>query len=699
MLRTTQVVTGAWGVAVALVPWLLQAQDAARTSGGLALEEIVIVGEKIDRSLQDTATSVGVVTAELLEDQQITRLFDAISLVGNVTPPSRSNEGFSIRGVNSEGITGPAGGLPVSTIYVDGAPQSFQGARRGAMGAWDVAQVEVFRGPQSTNQGRNALAGAIYVTTNDPTFEWEAGGRVLYGEDDTQQWSGVLSGPIAGESVAFRVAADWSEQGRSVDVRNQAVEPFEGENWGVRAKLLLTPASMPGLSVNLGFFKGFDHPASRAVTGPDYFEEVFDGAASLNAIELEEVDITTWILDASYDITDRVVFSALTSYQTTDFLERGEGDLDLTTTDDATELTQELRVTYQSDRTEAVVGLFFADADNENTFLAEGLFTIAPGYAPFVRQEIAGDSTRETFAVFGELSYDIAEAWTITVGGRYDREEFDDRTSFQLQVDPDFFGLSTPLSVTPSATTFDAFLPRAVLTWRAAEDLSLSASAARGYRGGGVSVAAIVGERAYGPEYTWNYELALRSQWLDRRLTANANVFYTDWQDQQVTQSPIGNSQVQFIENAGESTLYGGELDISVLAARGVTIFASIGYVNAEFDEFESVDLGDLSGNRFVRSPRATGAVGINWKSVSGLIANAAVRYTGDRYQDAANEILLEDYTLVNAKLGYEGDRWSVYVFGENLLDEEYIAFRSDAENFAELGGARFVGLGLEFSF
>ncbi len=98
------------------------------------------------------------------------------------------------------------GNRPRVTLQVDGRPVSYNELAFGLTGLWDAAKIEVFRSPQTTTQGRNAIAGAIFVETAAPTFDWHA--RAIIGDAETRQVSVVFSGPIVPDALAFRAAAD-----------------------------------------------------------------------------------------------------------------------------------------------------------------------------------------------------------------------------------------------------------------------------------------------------------------------------------------------------------------------------------------------------------------------------------------------------------------------------------------------------------
>ena len=170
-------------------------------------DQIVVYGTKQARSLDDVASSVDVTTAEEIAREPITDLYDIIDRIPNVSQ-SFGGLGFSIRGVDQRGVGGNGATL---TIYVDDSPLSNQTTFFGPLDSWDLQQVEVYRGPQSTNFGRNSLAGAIYVRTQDPTYEWDLKARAEAGNNGTYQGAVAFGGPIIEDELAFRFAGNYRE--------------------------------------------------------------------------------------------------------------------------------------------------------------------------------------------------------------------------------------------------------------------------------------------------------------------------------------------------------------------------------------------------------------------------------------------------------------------------------------------------------
>ena len=183
-------------LAMAVSGWPAAAQDRepAQDSGVIVLDQIILVGEKISRSLNDTAASVSVISErDLDDDQPVDTVEKAIEKTPNLTYTGTVGAPI-IRGQDSQGPNSGAGAffggtVPRASINVDGRYLSYNEYAYGAASVWDVAGIEVFRGAQTTSQGANSIAGAIIVHTKDPTFTPEGAYQLEVGSNKRRRAS------------------------------------------------------------------------------------------------------------------------------------------------------------------------------------------------------------------------------------------------------------------------------------------------------------------------------------------------------------------------------------------------------------------------------------------------------------------------------------------------------------------------------
>src|SRR5262245_23683166 len=186
----------------------MQARVPEASGNAVTLPTLEVSGEKVPRDYFRTYTSIGVVTGRDISDYNIPDLQRSFDMLANVRAfkADGGNNGFVIRGLNSEGVTQPTNSAPIVSVVVEGAIQITEATRRCARGLWDVEQVEVLRGPQSALQGRNALGGAVVIKTKDPTYTPELIVEGQAGEDHLRTGAFVVSAPLVQDQVAFRIA-------------------------------------------------------------------------------------------------------------------------------------------------------------------------------------------------------------------------------------------------------------------------------------------------------------------------------------------------------------------------------------------------------------------------------------------------------------------------------------------------------------
>ena len=195
--------------------------------------------------------------------------------------------------------------------------------------------------------------------------------------------------------------------------------------------------------------------------------------------------------------------------------------------------------------------------------------------------------------------------------------------------------------------------------------------------------------------------MALRSHWFDQQLFFNANVFYVDYEDQQVSERVQidPTTTLAHVTNAGKSHKYGAELEMTYrpLDLPGFEIYANLGWLETHYDDY--VDgANNYSGNDFQRAPNFTSALGVSYFHSSGVFGSIEGSYRDNTYSDTANTRGTDSHIVVDAKLGYTYDeKYTVYVYGRNLFDEEYLENVSSSN--AIVGAPQTFGVMLDVRF
>lgn len=778
------------GSGLVSLPINAQAQSADAEDEEARFDPIIVTGEKRERTLQDTNSSVAVLNAEELDANNITNVSDVIELVAGVNT-TQEGRGYSIRGANvtfSQTVdAGIVNNAPLSSIYVDGvALPAFQ-TIGGPTRAWDVSQIEVFRGPQSTVLGRNALTGAILVRTENPSFTPEARLRAEIAEFGREAYAGVISGGLT-DTLAGRLSVEYlTEDG---DISN----PFLGiddqdfvETTSIRGKLLYEAQNAPFsalVTINHivseeGFGGVYDADNRFGVPNPDPFlREGWN-----NTPVFDDRTTTQAIVELNYDFNERWSLTSVTGYTDAELFGQKDGDNgpileELGIRDrQETSFSEELRFNYESEALSGVMGVFLFQSDFELTNFGEfgDIFAIRDGspigippvgaavYAnpafglpdPIITAlngvtpeflEIQFGDTSEyentNYAVFADFDWLVAPSWTVSFGARVDYQEYEfsrfeafanlnqdevdaylGDVSSVLSGAPGFPAAAIPQVVGAIQTNYldpiaaviiagggsqaDAnasddetvFLPKIGVTYSITDEASVAFTVQRGYRTGGVSFQASTGTLfPYDPEFTWNYEAALRTAWMDGRVLFNANAYYVDWTDQQIAfQEDLSDPFSTKTINAGESTVQGIEVELIAQPNSDFSFGASLAYNDSEFNDFQTGSL-DFSGNPFALAPEWTGSLRAAYSHPSGFFVSGNAIYVDDRFQFERATNRLGSYTVANARAGYRHNQFEASLFVNNLFDEEYLT-QNRSTVFSSVGNPQTIGGSLTVDF
>ncbi len=669
-------------------------------------ESVRVTGQHVERSRFEENASVVVAGGARLDSGTDIDLYRMVAMTPNVGSAS-DRRGFSIRGVDQSGF-GAGNGLLVS-VRVDGAPvEGYQATFFGPFSTWDLDRVEVFRGPQSTQQGRNSLAGAIVMRSADPTYRTEARGRVRYG--DARQGSAVVNVPFAGRA-AVRIAADYQASDGFVENPTRSDATYDArEARNLRAKFRFDPTDRFRALLTLATTENRGGDGAIVVSRfPEERVNLSDQAAedgSLHRVATLEMgyDLGAIRLESTSSIYDHEYHRV----EDVDQTPQPGGLLDYSADDRW--MSQELLARYRGNRHQGVFGFYFAELDDALWADASGpgeLAGLPPGFTltSFFRTE---EATRN-LAAFGEFDLGLAPDWTLTLGSRLDRETRQTMDTQGLRSDPPVPSLPGGGDGTTDNldATYTAFLPKVGLRREWGGNVSTSVSWQRGYRAGGQSIAVLSRETSdYDPEFTENYEFAVRARTSDRRLFLGANLFYTDWNDQQVrVRSKLGLPVDTLTVNAGASTVYGAEAETSYWLHRDLQIFGSLGLLRTRFDDFVDEER-DFTGNEFPGAPRWSALAGVAWRPAAWISGTLEAAAQGGAFSDAENasDLRVESRTLVNARFGVEREGFGAWFFGRNLLDQGYLlsVWRSSIPQFGNLaraGEPRTLGVEISYRY
>lgn len=677
----------------------IAANEKAARNAPVPLNPITVYGARTTQTLDDVTSSVGIVTDEDIDNRELRNVRDSFRLLGNVRDTDFNDAGFIIRGISSEGLT--PGGAPLASFYIDGVQQTVQGTRRGARGLWDVEQVEVYRGPQSTLAGRAALAGAIYLKTKDPTYDYEASGRGTFGSDDTVEGAAMANIPIVENQIALRIVGEYQRSESDLNyptyTRFDRFDDFtENEFFSLRGKILIEPDSLPDTRGLLTYSYSEDSPDLRDIGGPVLGFEFKEERGDFNTPNFAEVRRTTVHnigAELTHDIRTDLTFTSQTGYSRSDTdrpsINAGTaGETDIVTGDFVQDLvTQEIRLNYAGSRIDVTFGLYGAYEKEDAGFLRPDFF----GFASDVSK-----TEQETWngAVFGETTIEFYPSWKIVGGGRWDHTKQEGSSFFSRN------GVATTdFSFSRSET---AFLPKIGLIKEFGPRQTVGFTVQRGFRAGGSGVQRSTGRVFdFDPEFAWNYELSYKGDLLNNRLRLSANAFYLDITDQQVErlEDPLDPAST-ITANAAESRAFGFEVEAQASLTQELSTFISIGFVDTEFEDFEIAGGSDLSGESFPQAPNWNVAAGAFYQHPSGLFIGADVEYTDDFNARIGQppQDRLNSFFLANAQLGFRYEEYKATLFAKNLFDNEYFLF-ADNDIASTLGRGRFVGFSIEAAF
>ncbi|MCC7258498.1 MAG: TonB-dependent receptor [Gammaproteobacteria bacterium] len=757
------------------------AGDVAMAQGTGPLQEMVVTAQRREENLQDVGISVTAFSDAQVQQMGLVNSVDVAQMTPNLNytvPQGESSQiNFFLRGVGLNDFA-DAQENPVA-VYVDDVYKPAMGGL--ALQLFDVQRIEVLRGPQGALFGRNSTGGVIHYVTKRPTADFDAYADASIGSFDQKKVEAAIGGALT-DGVMARLSAGFNRHDGWTRNRTPNVQDYnETDSIAGRAQLLFQPSD------TLEVLLAGNYSKNDAAVGAWQHEASVrpDGNVSIplpggvDAFGYADNDGDPWAGDydrpGEVEVENRGVqanitwtvggldITSITAYTNVDRLQQEDTDMNPflappyspppppppgirsfiapSFAAETDTFSQELRVAGEAERLRWLAGVYYFD--NE----VDGAYDLNTDTIGFVRMDADYIQQTDSWDVFGQVEFDLAEAWTIIAGLRWTDEEKElDYSNIDTsgitavcsldpgqpgctngvptpvtswRPTPDHMILFNTASVGSLAVQDDSYLTgRLQVNWQVADDVMLYGSYSRGKKSAGfnngfVDTTFVFGSNfpletiPFGDETLDAYEIGVKSTVFSGTTRLNAATFYYDYKDFQTFQWLILN---QVIFNT-DAEVYGAEVEIDSRPIDGLTLQLGMGLLDATAEDIPTI-LGDARHDRdMVGAPDVSvnALVRYEWPALGGTLAvQGWGNWQQEIWYDIQNHpVSKEDgYTVVNFRTSYtSGDEaWEVYAYVNNAFEEEYKNYSFDFSvpfGFTQVaaGLPRWWGLGARVSF
>jgi iron complex outermembrane receptor protein len=706
-----------------------QAENLAGTSGSPSqLAEVIVTAQKREQKVQDVPLAITAFNAETIKAASVVNLTDLDGKIPNVTLEAVATfpnaSAFSIRGLgfgDVESTFEPTVGVEVNGVYLVrnvGATQDL----------FDVSSIEVLRGPQGTLDGANTIGGVVAINTKKPTGGFDGEIQVTGGDRGRAEVRAAVDFPILKDVLSARVSI------LNLNYNGYLHNTYDNTTLGgisslsERITLDYTPNGKFDATLVVdhdtdrdgGFPNINGTPAVGSIApAPDFLLALSGYAMNPNqkpydvnsAIPLPYYFATT---GASLQMNEHFDFGTLTSVtgyrEYDDFNVNEYGGAGLVSffggplapffssarTQNHDQFSEEIRLASPTgSKLDYVFGAYYLhqhySLQNAEAGSLFGVFPAIPLTTQYANQN------EDSVAGFGQLDYHVTSKLTFTAGGRYSYES----KAFH----------NTPPGYYPTVFNYSAdwhdFSPKAEVSYKLNPETLAYAQYSRGFRSGGFNGRA-GSESSAGPydaEHVDAYEVGIKNQFFDRRLVLNADIFLEKYKNIQEGVQRL-NAQTgldeTIVANAGAATYQGVEVEGHAIVGGGLSVDASVGYLDAHFDSF----VADLNGacapgedtyfcgtNNYKNvplpsAPKWTAALGATYRHelpVAILTANINADYMADQYTSltpinvvSPSFSLRKANVIVNTTISLAtlDEKYSLSMYVKNLTDRHVLYSR-----------------------
>ncbi|MBK8284660.1 MAG: TonB-dependent receptor [Ahniella sp.] len=681
--------------------------ESAESTEANKLEAITVTARRREETLQEVPIAVTAFTETAIENMNIQDMSDIDTQVPNLTVyaarGSSSTVTAYIRGVGqSDPLWGvdPGVGVYIDDVYV-ARPQG------ALLDVVDLERIEVLRGPQGSLYGKNTIGGAIKFVTKPLLPEFSSSTTFAVGTHSQLDVKTSLNAPLGSDAVVARVSVASLNRDGYGENRFNGQPVSDKEILVGRGTIGFYPNDNVSLLLNidhmddqsgvrggrrLNAFNAFD-PLRTAPFDDRY--DIASGMPNVNDTSMDGASATL-----NWNIDDAWWFKSVTAYRESetdtniDFDQLPNRITDVRALYADEQLSQEFQFNYTGDQLTGVFGLFWFDGEAGGTVFNNFL------NASFGTTNGVVDT--ESLAVYGEGTYAINEAWSITGGLRWtDEEKGADVLNRAFSNSTFTTPIATPADFTDSVS-FKNLSPKISVDWQATDDIMFYGLVSRGFKSGGFNIRANVtavpqSARPFDDESVTSFEIGTKQAWRDQTVFFNASYFYNNYKDIQLSvftafdSNGDGTDDAFFgdFTNAGKAHIQGVELELQAMPTEQFGISGNVAWLDAEYDEFinRGVDIADAQ--KFTNAPELSAAVNVTytWEAFGGdLFARAGASYQDKVYPttDLSEVIAQPGYTLFSAGLVWRGDGpWMFSLQGSNLGDKEY---RTTGYNIPVLG-------------
>lgn len=716
--------------------YLLAAAAAlALTAPAIAqqLEEIVVTATHREESIQDVPLAV---TALSSADLEAAGIFDATTIALSVPGMAYSEFSpgqalISIRGITS---ADDGAGLDNSVaLFLDGV---YIGRQAGInFDMFDLERIEVLRGPQGTLFGRNAIAGAINVITSKPQDEFGGKAAVTVGNEGILRYQALVTGGLT-ESLSGKLVMNHREHDGFVYNALLGKDVQDEDYTTVRGQLRLdTDASEWLLSADVWEDDRGDMGRAPIANGNfDYIGVATDIGAGRRGTTATPLNGFTKREGSGVSLQGDIEFgpgilTTITGFRNTESdwempsigapagggYDLANGIFGVDVNDDIEEeidtFSQELRWTSSTDGSvQWVAGLYYFTEDTERQEqFALDRNTVATGQVRVGNEYTKTENETTSYAAYGHLNWDINDAWRLSLGARWTRDERDyAATAVDCGLDeadraaagfPNFWaceGVGGSIDViseafyVPAEDSWSDFSPMVSLQYNPGGNVMYYGTVSTGYKSGGFAGSqgvAAAADNPVEPEDNVNYEFGLKSEFADNTVRINATVFFMDYKDLQVVRfGPVPGSAFGTFQttNVGSADISGLELDYVWQATENFSLSGYYAYLDSEIDGLtlnSATGPVDYSGLPLRQSPKNSYSIVANYDLLTDegeWNFRASFSHTDDQFNDypTLTETVIEDADLLDASVSWISPEsmYEISVWGKNLTDERYVS-------------------------